>query len=175
MKRINRIGVTLLIILPMIAACSGKNSGIDIRLTENQHLEQTEAGWWLKEIAPHERKQASYLTRAIHDRLTARAALVDQYQDDRDNRVTVWKWPGEKGAIILEESNYDSAEGPGVWITFRYPPPGIPWREVIPNDYNRLPPNRQYENAVVIHSTADGGARLFLFGWGDYCTHISVF
>jgi hypothetical protein len=152
-------------------SCSDKNSGIEIILPEYQRLEHTAAGWWISELGLHYDAQSKYITDQIHDLLIARARLINRYNESDDKFVAIWQYYGKnKSVIIKEETNKDI-----IWMSYEYPPPGVPWKEIIPFDYQRLKPNRKYEHGVTINSVTDKGARLFLFGWGDYCTRIDVF
>jgi hypothetical protein len=171
-----RDAMALLLLACALCACSNGPGKVLIHLPDNQHLDQTEAGWWLNEVGVRKQKPGSDLGRVIHEHLKARALLVDSYSKKGKHDIfNTWQLPGKNGWIALEESIYNTSEGIDIFVTFRYPQPGVPWSEVIPRDYQRLQDNRAYENAIILESKADGGARLFLFGWGKYCTHMTLF
>ena len=156
----------ILILVPF--ACSEKNSSINIRLPENQRLEDTAAGWWIKEIGLHYRTESKYITDEIHKLLVKNATLLDKYTDEKDTVISVWDHYGMTKPILIKER----ITRDGITMEFEYPPPGVPWKEVIPAHYMQLANNRKYELAVVINSIADRRARLFLFGTGRFCKRI---
>lgn len=167
--------ILLAVLLVSVYSCSDKNSGIDIRLSENQRIEDMAAGWWIKDLDLENGKQSKYITVQMHYRLIQQARLINRYNNDRNGLVAIWEYYGKTNPVIIKEEIYEGSDGQTIWMSYEYPSPGVLWSKVIPADYQRLKPNRKYEHAVTIHSTADKGARIFLFGWGDYCTRISIF
>lgn len=167
--------ISLVILFLSFHGCSDKNPGIDISLQENEQLEDIAAGWWIKELGLHYGAQSKYITIQIHDYLHEKARLLDKYQADDGALTAIWEYDGKTTQIVIEEKIYQSSDGQNIWMTYEYPSPGTTWSNIIPSDYTRLKPDRKYEHAVTIHSVADGKARLFLFGGGEYCRRISLF
>lgn len=165
----------ILCLIFSLQGCSERSTGIKIVLKDSHHLEEVPAGCWIKEFDLKYNKDSKYITRQIHDKFVARGVLIDKYSEKEHSETFIWNYHGPTKGLVVEESVYKGSESLDLWITIRLGQPGTPWQEIIPDDYSRLKPNRNYENAVVINSNADRGARLFLFGWGNYCTHISLF
>lgn len=165
----------MVILVLSAQGCSDRNSCIDISLPESQRIEDTAVGWWIKGLVLHYGNQSKYITTQMHIRLNAEAKLIDKYINDRKGQVTIWEYYNNNTPIIIKEEVNEGSDGQTIWMSYEYPYPGIIWSKIIPADFQRLKPNRKYEHAVTIDSAADKGARVFLFGWGEYCTRISIF
>ena len=153
-------------------------------MQENQHLEDTKAGVWIKAFNFEYDDNSSYLTEKIHDKLMevsefSLAQLIDKYTEDNNSVTSVWefhqmpKFPFKREPMLIYETLKKGYPHP--WMILKLEPPGLSWSFLIPEHYELLKPNRKHENAVVIRSPADNGARLFLLGWGNYCTEIELF
>jgi hypothetical protein len=188
-----------LIFFILLFGCSHGESGIDIILANDEHLEDTIAGTWIRIFNLSYDNNSRSITNRIYDKFTkdnllinqqptqidsaltaVQAALIDEYIEDNDSITSVWEiyykspeYPfAEKDSLVVYVT---LTEGMQPWITLKLSPPGLPWFIVIPDHHEMLKPNRKFEHAVTITSKADHGARLFLFGWGKYCTKIELF
>lgn len=164
----------LLLAFSILGGCSS-DEGIDIKLPENKRLEDTQAGWWIKELDLSYYDDKKYLVNKISERLSEVGILLDTYIEKEDVYVKKWEISTSRGALIILEKQSQTNDDE-LFHSFEIPlePKGIPWKNLIDNQYKQLKPKRKYEHAVTITSSLDKGARLFLFGWGNYCTSIAM-
>jgi hypothetical protein len=172
---VSNLFVFFLICWAMVG-CSGRNTGINIDLPENQHLEDHPAGWWIKELSlKYDHNSKERITQRVHNRLVARGGIfIDKYSKNKQNFVFVWEYVGLRKVFVVEEHYFYGEDSADLSITIPLEPPGITWESIIPNHCDKLKPNRISELAATIESKADRGARLFLYGWGQYCTRITL-
>jgi hypothetical protein len=164
----------LIFLFISVFGCSKEDHAFDhINLPENIRLEDTDAGWWIKELNLQYDAQDVPLTTQIHKHLISNATQLDTYQTSVDDLTVIWEYCGSK-CINLVEEIYKSAQGENIWISYEYPIPGAPWRDVLPEIYTRIKTDQEYGQVAVIESKADK-ARLFLFGSGNYCRRMSIF
>ena len=176
--------ISWLVFIILLTGCSNRESGIDITLPENKHLEETNAGIWIKVFNFAHDDNSPYLTEKIHDKLmevseSSLAQLIDKYAEDNNSVTLVWeyhqlpKFPFKREPLVIHVTLKKGYPYP--WVTLKLEPPGLSWSFLIPEHFELLKPNRKSETAVVIESPADNGVRLFLLGWGNYCTEIMLF
>lgn len=122
--------------------------------------------------------------------LSANAKLVEEYvYEDEGNKVgaRVWDFQGirikeeyyrggvwEGPKVIPAQEYYAGGAAENLWITIEFEQ-GIPYSELLPEQYQMLDPVRPYEHAVTVESPMDQHRRLFLFGYGPLCRRISFF
>jgi len=116
-----KLGFSFLVFFLLISVygCSDKNTGIKVRLPDNQRLEDTPAGWWIKELGLHYDAQSKYLTEQMHNHLVERAKLLEKYRDDDDALTAIWEYYSKSMHIVIEEKIYKSSDGETIWMKFR--------------------------------------------------------
>lgn len=175
MRNINEYNLIILLSFTVLLFnCSNRDS-LYIDLPDNKKLEDTTAGWWIREIGLSSKSNSKKLSYKIHNQLVNKAKLLDKYELEDKGIRFIWEYPGRNKIILIKEDIYvDNYHGDEIiWIHFEYPPPGIHWKEILPNDYMSIKKNRKLEHAATINSTHEN-ARLFLFGGNEYCQSISL-
>lgn len=153
--------------------CSDQDS-LYIDLPPNEKLEDTRAGWWIKEMGLSSNSNSKNLTYKIVDHLINNASLIDKYELKDNVTRYIWEYTGKNKLIRIREDIYfDQEYGDIIWFHYEYPLPGVPWKEVLPNHYMNIKKNRKLEHASTINSSNEN-ARLFLFGSNVYCQRISL-
>ena len=163
--------VLILIVFILLCGCS-RSPHISIELPEDKRLEETRAGWWIKELNLSYNNEKSIVIN-ISDKVNQVGVLLDSYYEkDKKRHVSKWKINGRTKSFVLLQKSYD-----GELTHFVVPsqnPEGILWTEIVDRGYKLIDRDRRHIHAATINSKRDKGARLFLFGWGDYCTSISL-
>jgi hypothetical protein len=181
--------VFLAIILLNIRSYLG-DGHIFIELQE-KHLTETPAGFWLSMFEIDYSPGAERMKKQVMNKLESDGLLLDQYAQKgglKDACIVytrIWKYKGKsikeeiyKGGIwngpkIIPFQEYSNG-GWTSWITIEFED-SIPYSKLLPDEYERINPKRRYEHTATIESKIDQGRRLFLFGYGDTCKHISLF
>ena len=154
-----------------ISGCSSKES-VEIELPRDVHLEDTIAGSFLKALHINYNGELSFLGE-IRKSLKSYAILEDEYIEDGDKAsVKRWRILGSrnKDSIILYEKM--SSDG-NLWFEYPLSADGVPYENLIGERAKELKPNRKYKGSVYFSSKADN-ARLILFGFGKYCTSMTI-
>lgn len=145
----------------LLISCD-KSDSIRIVLSPNERLENTRAGFWIKNF------ELSYTNRhftlLIYDELKRSGYLLDSYKENK-NVVYVWDYRG----LVIDAIGIQGEVCPDVRM--RLDQPGIPWSELLPNHYKSIKPDKEYLHVATIESPLDN-ARIFLFGGAKYCTEI---
>lgn len=165
----NRL-VFILIVFTLLYGCS-RSPHISIELPEDKRLEDTRAGWWIKELNLSYNNQKSIM-RNIHDKVKQVGVLLDGYTEKKDTQVIKWRIDGKTESFVLIEKLDSNGH-----LYFEIPsnnPEGILWTEIVDRGYKLIDRDRKRKHGATITSKRDRGARLFLFGWGDYCTSIGL-
>ncbi len=173
--------ILMIFILTIILqfGCSDDNGHVSIVLPQDTRLEDTKAGWWIKELNLSYDDE-KYLTYKIRNKIKKIGSLIDSYTEKKDIVVKKWSIEGYTKSFILlqkESVNYTTNPDGDHQIWFEMPsfyPEGVPWNEMIDDGYEIPKPNRKSEHAVTIESKCDNRARLFLFGWGRFCTSTTL-
>jgi len=150
-------------------SCS-KEGHIVITLPDT-HLEETPAGFWLRMFEVDYSPGAENLKKQVLDKLRSDGTLIDEYihkEGSKKVKTYVWKYRGYRIREEYYNGGWDS------WITIEFSE-GIPYSKLLPNHYEKIKPNRNYEHTATIKSTIDQERRLFLFGYGSRCQRISLF
>lgn len=147
----------------------------------------------------HEPRYSSgkYLTVLMHEHLSEFGRRIDSFKDENGNLHIIWiyydfngitdkykksykkpnpvswYWFGPSGIDISIEEKLDKRGETPPSFTFRYPPPGIPWTELIGSEKIGLSMHRKA--TVIVRTESDQENRLFLFGQGSFCTEIVIF
>ena len=175
----------ILIAILLFSGCS-KEGHIDFEVSD-QHLEHHPAGRWLATFNVDYSQGPRSIKKQILEKLHNQGKLIDKYRrEENANVITTFVW-NHKGNTIKEEyykggiwggpkiipyQEYYAGEL-AVWITIEFKE-GVPYSKVIPSHYEQINAKRKYEHTATIKSPKDN-ARLFLFGYGSICNHISLF
>ena len=184
-QRLTKVLVVLMLTLS-IPSCS-KEEHVVITLP-NTHLEETQAGFWLRVFEIDYSPGAESLKRQILEKLKSNGTLVDGYfHEEGANEVKTSIWKYEDLKIKLEYYRGGIWKGPKIvpfqeyyrgglnsWISVDFSE-GIPYSRLLPDHHKKINPNRKYEHTATIESTIDQERRLFLFGYGTQCQRISLF
>lgn len=173
--------VSWFVFILLLIGCKGFH--LDITLPKEKHLQETIAGAWIKVFGLTYDDNSRYITERIHDILmrTYQGQLIDTYSEGKESETLVYELPSafypfnEDYKVVIYETIIFEQEHMSVGITLKLTLPGIPWSILLPDHCELLKPNRKLEHAATILSRADNGARLFLFGLGNYCTEIELF
>lgn len=160
--------ISLLLIATL--GCSSKFAeSIDtIILPDNQHLEDTISGWWIKDLGIRYDNEL-FLTKNISKRLEQIGELQDVYTEKKG--VYVKRWYAE-GHVILEKLYHNEYEGyTDIGIELLLSEGGIPFQTLIGEKAFELKNDRIGITQIEIKSKWDN-CRLFLNGYGKYCTEI---
>ncbi len=183
-QRLTIVHVVLVLVLS-IASCS-KDEHIVITLPDT-HLEETPAGFWLREFEIDYSPGAERLKKQVNDKLRSDGTLVDRYihqeganevdtsiAEYRDLKIRLEYYKGGiwEGPKIIPFQEYKG--GWNHWITVDLGE-GIPYSKLLPDHYKKINPNRKYEHTATIKSVIDQERRLFLFGYGTRCRRISLY
>jgi hypothetical protein len=159
----------------MWAVVGGCSSGGDVRveLPQGKHLQDTLAGAILfrdLKIDYHSKLPFMY---KIRESLEKHAVLEDRY------RV------GKKG-LVVKRWRIGSLDNPFAFVMYEKIPSNnefwferplgdgaLLYQALIGSKAKELKPNREHESAIYISSKTDR-ARLILFGYGKYCTSMSI-
>ena len=176
--------ISILFLVLSVQSCDTDNH-IEIELTD-KHLETVPSGEWLK-VFNVDYQSPIRLKKQIADKLNSDGILLDETihkENANDVKTYLWKYNGHvikeqyyRGGIwggpkVIPYMEYDN--GLNTWITIEFKDP-IPYSELIPEHFQKLDIDRKYEHAATIISIIDQEKRLFLFGYGNYCTKISLY
>ncbi len=169
----NRL-IFVLIVFILFCGCS-RNGHVSIELPEDKRLEETRAGWWIKELNLSYNNEKSIVIN-IRDKAEQIGVLLDSYSEkDKKRHVLKWRINGRTQSFVLLEKIYLGSEGAVVhFVVPSQNPEGILWTEIVDRGYKLMNRDRRRKHGATITSKRDKGARLFLFGWGDYCTSINL-
>ena len=185
---IKKVLAYLIAVILAVGAFSGCSREPQVEVDVESHLQDTLAGKWLTEFHLSYDQGAPPIKQQIADILLANGTLLTKYSSEENgNNVTTffWRYNGKtireqvfKGGIwggpkVHPEEEYYSGELL-VWFTLDLGERGILYSELLPRNYQDLKESRKIEHAATIKSGTDH-ARLFLFGYGDRCTRISLF
>jgi hypothetical protein len=165
------IVIYFLLFIFYVNGCSS-NGSIDIQLPPGAHLEDTNAGSFLKTLHINYKGDLSFLGE-IRESLKNQAILEDQYLEGKNELIVKrWRVLGNriKGSFIIYEK---MASDGNLWFEYPLGADGIPYSKLIGEKAKNLEPNRKYEGSVYISSKTDK-ARLILFGNGNYCTSMAI-
>jgi hypothetical protein len=174
----------------------GKEDSADIVISDVQRIEDTAPGWFIKAMNLNYISDKP-LTILMHEYLSQFGKRIDSFKDKNGdihiiwvyydlNGITEkykksfktpnpvnWYWFGPSGIDIYIEEKLDKrGESPPSYI-FRYPPPGIPWTELIGSEDIGLSMNKKA--TITVRTKSDQKTRLFLFGQGSFCTETVIF
>jgi hypothetical protein len=180
----------------LILGCTGKEDSAGIVISDVQMVEDTAPGWFIKAMKL-DYSSGKYLTVLMHEQLSQLGKRIDSFKDKNDDLNIIWEYNDYSGitdkykkdskspnpvnwywfgpsdiSIFIEEKLDKHGEHPPSF-TFRYPPPGIPWTELIGSENIGLSMNRKA--TVIVRTKSDQKTRLFLFGQGGFCTETVIF
>lgn len=182
--------------LVLLLGCTGKEDSAGIVISDVQRIEDTAPGWFIKAMKL-DYSSGKYLTLLMHEQLSQLGKRIDSFKDENDDLNIIWEYNDYSGitdkykkdskgpnpvnwywfgpsdiSIFIEEKLDKHGEHPPSF-TFRYPPPGIPWTELIESENIGLSMHRKA--TVIIRTKSDQKTRLFLFGQGGFCTEAVIF
>jgi len=160
MRNISKL-LSVVLALLLLFSCD-KSDSIRIVLGPNERLENTLAGYWIKQFELDYTDR--HFTLLIYDELKRSGYLLDTYKEDK-NVVYVWGYRD----IVVDLIGIQGEVCPDVRI--KLDQPGIPWAELLPNHYRSIKMDKEYVHVATIESPLDN-ARIFLFGGAKYCTKI---
>jgi hypothetical protein len=183
-KRRRAFGVLVIGVSLLLACDSGRR--IEIRLPQDQRLESTVAGWWLRELGlQHETKD---LLQEVRQALLKKGDLIDEYVEDKNILVKQWRIPVSRQRLRTRDGHiyvYEKRADDRYWFDVSFGPEGINWLSMLVDHAEQRPitsedieyllkaKRRQYAHAVTIVSPGEY-AKLFLFGWGGSCVEVSL-
>lgn len=157
----------LLIIIVLSLTVSCDNDTVTIKLSPDQHLENTKSGAFLKKLHINYSNSLS-LTKNISQNLKKYGKLDDSYKK-QDTFVYHYTVDGIK--VIEHRTN--TRDHLYVWFEVPLSHRSIPYHALIDEKAELLKDDREYECSVVITSKKDK-ARIILCGFGDYCQSITL-
>jgi len=183
--------------LVLLLGCTGKEDQAGIVISDVQRIQDTTAPGWFIKAMNLDYSSEKPLTILMHEYLTQFGKRIDSFKDEngdlhiiwiyydfngitdkykkshkKPNPVT-WYWFGPSGIDICIEEKLNKRGDTPPSFTFRYPPPGIPWTELIGSENIGLSMHRKA--TVIVRAESDQKNRLFLFGQGSFCTETVIF
>lgn len=138
-----------------------------INLPDDQHLEDSHAGWWVNQLQVEYSDKYQCAAYDIYAHLKKYGEVIDIYKVKGDWTITVYKIPGKtKKKLIIHVALHSDG---GINIQYNYPPPGVPYEYLIPNDYQRIESDVGQVPRAIIYSARDH-VRLSLHGTNKFCT-----
>lgn len=171
----------------LLFGCRRDQSFIAIRLPPEQRLEDTDAGWWLRELGLQHNTQ--FLLHDIKQALPKKGALVDKYIEDGETLVKLWRVPVTRQRLLTQDTRiyiFEKQSADSYWLEVPFGPEGISWWSLMDRhvqqglitsqqmDYLMVAKKRPYGYAATIVSPGEHHARLFLFGWGQRCVEVRL-
>lgn len=160
----------LLFLFLIFFGCSSYEGSLKILLPPDVHLVDTTAGSFLRHLRLNYTDEFSFVME-IRKSLKLIGSLEDEYTEG-ENKKMVRRW-----RIYKEDSSsfilYEKIVSESVYFVYPLGANGVHYADLIGEKVNDLKPNRKKEAAVYINSKADG-ARLILYGFGDYCTSMMI-
>ncbi len=188
---------TLLILcLVLLIGCTKKVDSADIVISEVQKIEDTAPGWFIKAMNL-DYSSGKPLTILMHENLSQLGKRINSFKDENGDLHIIWMyhdfngitekyrksyqkpnpvswyWFGPSGINIYIEEKLDKRGENPPSFTFRYPPPGIPWTELIGSE--NIGFSMHSKATVIVRTKSDQKSRLFLYGQGHFCTEIVIF
>lgn len=190
------LSILSIICLFLLLGCTGKEDTAGIVIPEVQRVEDTAPGWFIKAMNL-DYSSGKYLTVLMHEHLSKLGTRIDSFKDENGDLHIIWEysdysgitdkyrrshkgpnpvtwyWFGPSGIDIFIEEKLDKRGEAPPHFTFRYPPPGVPWNDLIVSEKIGLSMRRKA--TVIVVTKSDKHTRLFLFGQGSFCTEIVIF
>lgn len=185
--------LTLIFCALLLSSCTEREGSVGTVIPNDQKIEDTIPGWFIKALEL-DYSSGKIVTILIHERLSKFGALIDKFKDEKGYFHLIWEYHYDRNRIMDIFRKKHQVLNPMIWYSnckrdkliieekitpdgftfiFRYPPPGVPWTELLAKGDKGLATDR--ENMVVIKTKSDKYTRIFLYGKGSYCKEVEVF
>ena len=179
-----------------LLGCTGKEDTAGIIIPEVEKVEDTAPGWFIKAMNL-DYSSGKQLTILMHEYLSQFGKRIDSFKDENGDLHIIWVyydfngiidkyrkshkgpnpvswyWFGPSDIDIYIEEKVDKRGEHPPSFTFRYPPPGVPWNDVIESKNIGLSMHKK--SRVFVRTKSDKYTRLLLIGQGSFCTEIVIF
>ncbi len=161
--------ILYILITFLLISCENDSGSMVIVLEPDKHLEDTQAGSFLKQLEIDYANGLDLFTN-IHKKLEEKATLKDFYLENKNKIVMIWRI---NSTVIFEEEEQLSG-GLSKTLIMHFDKEGIEWSELLGEEKaHELKPDRKYRCGIVISSEKDY-CRLALCGYGKYCKSVML-
>ena len=179
--------VLLFVVLFFILSSCSRNLENHLEITlNNLHIEDVASGDWINNFK-FDRLSSKNIKTQVYLDIIDRGELVDEFLwEEHGNEVFTRVYELENIEVSLNLYNGGIFNGPNLfppqqyhsgdnlWISYEFNEP-ISYKELIPNNFQKLEEIRKYEHSATITSKLSKGTRLFLFGFGSFCKKVTLY